>query len=141
MGQIDESVSIFEACEKSAACRRKTKLVSRRIKHYEHSRTFVDESNNLRNLKCLLMTQTNFEDFFLWNFCSSPKRALYSNNVFLQSCLWTSHQTEASYLDHWPKSMPDDGFSLQGDHIPIRVAVGMGLCQQTPLNKSPEWVR
>jgi hypothetical protein len=68
MGQIDESVSIFEACEKSAACRRNTKLVSRRIKHYEQSRTFVDKTKILSNLECFLMIQKHFEDFFFETF-------------------------------------------------------------------------
>jgi hypothetical protein len=57
MGQIEESVSIFEACEKSAACtcRRKTKLVSRQNKHFEQSRIFWT-------------TQKHFEDFFFETF-------------------------------------------------------------------------
>ncbi len=51
MGQIviEESVSIFEACEKSAACRRNTKLVSRRIKHYEKSQIILDDSDTFED--------------------------------------------------------------------------------------------
>ncbi len=65
MGQIDESVSILEACEKSAACRRNTKLVSRRIKHYEKSGTFLDKTNiYFEQSQIFLDDSDTFEDFF-----------------------------------------------------------------------------